>query len=158
MSSDVRAHPTTVRMTDTMNPMQRQAFDQANEGIRLGAIGEHPFAVRHWEKASLIADEHLPGEDINFWIKSGFGAALFDAGRYDESIRVSQMARDWCLAHKQPLASLSIARSYLALGQDKDATAYLREIHRLIGDDIFAAFKDSDEVKIHAALLSDDQN
>ncbi|MBA8880807.1 tetratricopeptide repeat protein [Phyllobacterium myrsinacearum] len=142
-------------MTDTMNLIERQAFEQANEGIRLGAIGDHTLAVKHWEKASRIADEHLPGADINFWIKSGFGAALFDAKRYEESIAMSQIARDWCLSHKQPLASLSIARSYLALGQNNNATAYLREIHSLIGNDIFAAFKDSDEVKIHSALSDD---
>ncbi|UGX87167.1 hypothetical protein [Phyllobacterium meliloti] len=145
-------------MADSMNPTERQAFDQANEGIRLGAIGNHLLAVKHWEKASRIADELLPQTDINFWIKSGFGAALFDADRFDESIAISQMARDWCLGHKQPLASLSIARSYLALGQTTAATTYLREIHSLIGNDIFAAFNDSDEVKIRAALSDDEQN
>ena len=65
-------------MTHSMHPREREAFDQANEGIRLGAAGDHLHAVKHWEKASRIADEHLQGTDINFWIKSGYGAALFD--------------------------------------------------------------------------------
>lgn len=135
-----------------MNDEERQAFDQANEGIRLGASGEPLLAVKHWEKASAIADEHLQGADINFWIKSGYGAALFDAGRYDEGIAISQMAREWCLSHEQPLASLSIARSYLALGQNSNAAPYLREIHELVGDDIFLQFNDTDEPAIRTAL------
>lgn len=145
-------------MTDSMHPREREAFDQANEGIRLGAAGDHLHAVKHWEKASRIADEYLQGTDIGFWIKSGYGAALFDADRYGESITASESARPWCLGHGQPLASLSIARSYLALGQAGKARAYLREIHSLIGNEIFSAFKDSDEASIRNALSSDDEN
>lgn len=145
-------------MNDSMHPREREAFDQANEGIRLGAAGDHLHAVKHWEKASRIADEHLQGTDINFWIKSGYGAALFDVDQYHESIATSETARPWCLGHGQPLASLSIARSYLALGQTGNARPYLREIHSLIGTEIFSAFKDSDEANIRKALSSDDEN
>lgn len=145
-------------MTHSMHPREREAFDQANEGIRLGAAGDHLHAVKHWEKASRIADEHLQGSDINFWIKSGYGAALFDVDQYDESIATSEIARQWCLGHGQPLASLSIARSYLALGQTATARPYLREIHSLIGNDIFPVFKDSEAENIRNALSSDDEN
>ena len=109
-------------------------------------------AIDAWRLASDIADAHLAFTDMYYWVKSGYGAALCDAGQYRESIAVSLLAREWTLERRQPLSSLSIARSYLALGEGEAAAPYLREVHGLIGDAIFEQFDEDLEADVHAAI------
>ncbi len=66
----------------------------ANRGIAHDANGAHDQAVEAWEAASHYADAHLAGTDIDYWIKSGLGAALFETGAYERSIAVSELALD----------------------------------------------------------------
>lgn len=121
-----------------------EALEMANKAIALDADGDWRAARLQWQKASDHADAHLAGEDICYWIKSGFGAALFEDGDYERSIAVSKLALDWCLNIDQPLPALTIAKSYLRLGDRRTAAPYVRQAHRLIGDDAFEQFEAAD--------------
>lgn len=143
---------TPKKKTIPMSPHEREAYELARTGIRLGTEGKYGEAIDAWRLASDIADAHLAFTDMYYWIKSGYGAALCDAGQYRESIAVSQLSREWTLERRQPLSSLSIARSYLALGEGEAATPYLREVHGLIGDAIFEQFDEDVEADVHAAI------
>jgi tetratricopeptide (TPR) repeat protein len=114
-----------------------EAFEMANKAIALDAAGDRREARLQWQKASDHADRHLLGEDIYYWIKSGFGAALFEDGEYERSIAISELALDWCRKINQPLPSLTIAKAYLKLGDRQSAVAHVIAAHRLIGDDVF---------------------
>lgn len=121
------------------DPREAEALALAQKGIEAGADGHHAEAAKHWESASDYADAHLPGADIDYWIKSGFGAALYEIGAYERSIAVSKIALDWCSSHKAPLPALSMAKSYRRLGDDAMAETYLNHARDLVGD---AAIKD----------------
>jgi tetratricopeptide (TPR) repeat protein len=121
------------------NPHEAEALALAQKGIEAGAGGSHAEAVKHWEAASDYADIHLPGADLDYWIKSGFGAALYEIGAYEQSIAISKRALDWCSALKQPLPALTLAKSYRRLGDDAMAQTYLDQARGLIGE---AAIKD----------------
>lgn len=140
------------KKTKPMGPHEREAYEQARIGIRLGTEGRFAEAAEAWRLASEIADAHLAFLDMYYWVKSGYGAALCDAGRYRESIAVSLLAREWTLERHQPLSSLSIARSYLALGEGEAAAPYLRDVHHLIGEAIFEQFDKDVEADVHAAI------
>ncbi|MGE0237105.1 MAG: hypothetical protein AB7F09_05135 [Parvibaculaceae bacterium] len=114
-----------------------QALDLASQAIELDARGEHADARLSWQQASDQADEHLVGEDIYYWIKSGLGAILYDVGDFRRAIEVSDLALEWCLKIGQPLPSLTIAKAYLKLGEGEKAAKYVAQAHRLIGDDVF---------------------
>ncbi len=126
------------------DPHADKALELANRAILSGAEGDHAEALRRWQAASDYADEHLTGADIHYWIKSGLGASLFDTGDYRESIAVSKLALDWCLGIKQPLPSLTIARSCLKLGESEAAAVHLRQAYDLIGEELFERLEPSD--------------
>lgn len=140
------------KKTTPMSPHEREAYEHARKGIRFGTEAKYGEAIDAWRLASDIADAHLAFTDMYYWVKSGYGAALCDAGQYRESIAVSLLAREWTLQRCQPLSSLSIARSYLALGEGEAAAPYLREVHGLIGDAIFEQFDEELEADVHAAI------
>ncbi|MGF6255981.1 hypothetical protein [Ensifer sp. LBL] len=142
----------TKKKTTPMSPHEREAYEHGRTGIRLGTEGNYGEAVDAWRLASNVADVHLALTDMYYWVKSGYGAALCDAGHHRESIAVSLLAREWTLARRQPLSSLSIARAYLALGDGEAAAPYLREVHALIGDAIFEQFDEDAEADVHAAI------
>lgn len=144
------------KKTIPMSPHEREAYEHARAGIRLETEGKLAEAVEAWRKASEIADAHLAFLDMYYWVKSGFGAALCDAGHYRESIAVSLISRQWTLERNQPLASLSIARAYLALGEGEAAVPYLRDVHHLIGDAIFDQFDADLEADVQAAIAGQD--
>lgn len=135
-----------------MSPREREAYEYARTGIRLGTEGRYFEAVEAWRQASDVVDTHLVGTDMYYWVKSGLGAALCDAGLCRESIAVSMLAREWTLERHQPLASLSIARSYLALGEGEKAVPYLRDVHGLIGDAILDQFDEDVTAQVQAAI------
>ncbi|HEV7306534.1 hypothetical protein [Ensifer sp.] len=140
------------KTTTPMNPHEREAYQHARAGIRLGTEADYAGAAEAWRQASDIADAHLALTDMYFWIKSGYGAALCDAGHHQKSIAVSELAREWTLAQRQPLASLSIARAYLALGDGAAAAPFLREVYGLIGDALFEQFDEALGADLHAAI------
>ncbi|OCP01100.1 MULTISPECIES: hypothetical protein [unclassified Ensifer] len=142
----------TKKRATPMSPHERQAYDHARNGIRLGTEAKYTEAVEAWRLASDIADAHLAFTDMYYWIKSGYGAALCDAGRYRESIAVSMLSRELTLERRQPLSSLSIARSFLALAEGEAAAPHLRDVHNLIGDAIFEQFDQDLEADVHAAI------
>jgi len=118
----------------TENPLEAEAFAIAQKGIEAGAAGRHAEAVNHWQAASDYADAHLSGADIDYWIKSGLGAALHDAGDYERSIAVSELALDWCSARKHLLPTVTIARSYRRLGDHAAAATFLAKARALAGE------------------------
>lgn len=122
------------------NPLEAQALALAQKGIEAGAAERYGEAVVHWRAALAYTDTHLPDADIAFWIRSGLGAALYDAGAYEESIAVSKDALDWCAALKQPLAALTLAKSYRRLGDDAAAQAFLGQAHSLAGDSVLVSW------------------
>jgi tetratricopeptide (TPR) repeat protein len=113
------------------------AKELADKAIGFDADRNYHQARLGWQKASDYADLHLVGADIYYWIKSGYGAALFEDGDHERSIEVSKLALDWCLKINQPLPSLTIAKAHLKLGDPRSAVAHVREAYRLIGDDVF---------------------
>jgi tetratricopeptide (TPR) repeat protein len=120
------------------NSTENEALALAQKGIEAGAAKRYDDAVVHWRAASVYADAHLPGADIDYWIKSGLGAALYDTGAYEESIAVSKLALDWCSALKQPLPALTMARSYRRLGDHAAAQASIEHARNLVGDSVLA--------------------
>ena len=118
----------------TENQNEAEALALAQKGIEAGVDGHHAEAVKHWQAASDYADVHLPGADIDYWIKSGLGAALHDAGAYEEAIAASQLARAWCSARKHPLPVITIARSHRRLGNHAAAATYLAEARAIVGE------------------------
>lgn len=122
------------------NPHEAEALALAQKGIEAGAGGNHAEAVKHWETASDYADAHLPGADIDYWIKSGFGAALYEIGAYEQSIAISKRALDWCSALKQPLPALTLAKSYRRLGDTVNAQAFIDHARSLVGDSVLEEY------------------
>ena len=118
----------------TENPNEAEALAFAQRAIEAGVDGHHAEAVKHWQAASDYADSHLPGADIDHWIKSGLGAALYDIGAYRESIAVSRRALDWCVSHGHPLPAITLARSHRRLGDHAAAQTYLDQARSLAGD------------------------
>jgi tetratricopeptide (TPR) repeat protein len=118
------------------NDDETRALELAQKGIEQGAAGNFEEAARAWQAASDFADEHLEGADIYYWIKSGLGAALFDVGRYEESITVSGLALDWCRRLGQPLPALTMAKAYFKLDDRSAALSHIDIAHGLVGDAI----------------------
>ncbi|OCP17168.1 GNAT family N-acetyltransferase [Ensifer sp. LC163] len=85
-------------------PLENVVLKHANAGIALGA--EHRFAesLEQWRLAAQLADANFEGEDLYYWVRGGYGAALHDVGRHRESIAVSKLVREWTLSLRQPLA------------------------------------------------------
>lgn len=120
------------KQTEKQN--EAEAFAFAQKGIEAGAEERYAEAAEHWRAASDHADSHLEGADIYYWIKSGYGSALYDIGAYEESIAVSRVALDWCSSHRKPLPAISMARSYRRLGDHAAAAVYLEKARTLVGD------------------------
>lgn len=120
------------------------ALALANRGIAHGANGARDQAVEAWEAASHYADTHLAGEDIDYWIKSGLGMALFETGAYERAIAVSELALDWCAKLKQPLPALTIAQCHLRLGNRQRARDSINEARRLAGDSVLERLEPAD--------------
>lgn len=118
------------------NSLEAQALALAQKGIEASAAEQHDEAVVHWRAALAYTDIHLPGADISFWIRSGLGAALYDAGAYEESIAISKDALDWCAGLKQPFAALTLAKSYRRLGDEAKAQTFLSHARNLAGDSV----------------------
>ncbi len=123
------------------NPQETEALARAQKGIEADADGNHAEAAKCWKTALDYADLHLPGADIHFWIRSGYGAALYEIGAYEESIAISKLALDWCAARKSPLPALTLARSYRRLGNHAAAQAHLDHARSLAGDALLEAWE-----------------
>ncbi len=132
------------------NTHSRKALDLANSGIAFGARGDHAQALLSWEAASDYADEHLNGEDIYYWIKSGLGAALHDVGDFQRGIAISEIALAWCSSIKQPLPAITIARCHLRLGNTREAKAYLDRACHMAGLAVLDELDPADRLLINA--------
>lgn len=126
--------------THQLIPLENVVLEHANAGIALGTQRRFEESLEQWRLAAQLADANFEGEDLYYWVKSGYGAALHDVGRHRDSIAVSKLVREWTLSLRQPLASMTIARSYLALGEAENAYPHIRDVHRLAGDEVFNLF------------------
>ena len=81
-----------MRDPDDEKAVGEQALELADEAIGLGAAKRYAEALQRWERASAFTDRHLADRDVDRRIKSGLEAALFAAGKYRESIAVSETA------------------------------------------------------------------
>lgn len=130
--------------TNRKKPHLDKALELAQMGIEFDASGQTVDAARSWQAASSYADSHLQGEDTYYWIKSGFGAALYEIGDYQGSIVESEIALDWCSGIKQPLPALTLAKCYLRLGEEDTARKYFSHACGLVGDNVLEHFRDDD--------------
>ncbi|MGH6808627.1 MAG: hypothetical protein ACREEJ_17575 [Ensifer adhaerens] len=140
--------------TNELIPLENVVLKHANAGIALGA--EHRFAesLEQWRLAAQLVDANFEGEDLHYWVKRGYGAALHDVGRHRESIAVSKLVREWTLSLRQPLASMTIARAYLALGEAEDAYPHIQDVRRLTGEEVFNLFERRYDADIRRALAA----
>ncbi len=104
--------------------------------------------------AAQLADANFEGEDLYYWVKGGYGAALHDVRLHRESIAVSKLVREWTLSLRQPLGSMTIARSYLALGEAEHAYPHIQDVQRLTGDEVFDLFDRQHVADIRKALAA----
>ncbi|KOF22428.1 hypothetical protein AC244_02545 [Ensifer adhaerens] len=140
--------------TNELIPLENVVLKHANAGIALGAEQRFAESLEQWRLAAQLADANLEGEDLYYWVKGGYGAALHDVGRHRESIAVSKLVREWTLSLRQPLASMTIARAYLALGEAENAYPHIQDVHRLTGDEVFNLFERRYEADIRVALAA----
>ena len=136
-----------------LNDTEQKAFDHANDGIRLGTEAKHVEALEQWKLAYELVDRgNDVDEDLTQWVRSGYGAALYDAAAYETAIEVSEKTLQWSEAQKSILSPLTIARAHLALGRPEAATPFLRSIHSRIGVEFFAQFEANHNDAIQAAI------
>ncbi|NVD41146.1 hypothetical protein HT585_19915 [Ensifer sp. HO-A22] len=126
--------------THQLIPLENVVLEHASAGIALGTVRRFEESLEQWRLAAQLADANFEGDDLYYWVKGGYGAALHDVGRHRDSIAVSKLVRAWTLSLRQPLASLTIARSYLALGEAENAYPHIQDVHRLVGDEVFNVF------------------
>jgi hypothetical protein len=80
--------------SDTLMKEHRsRALELANFGISSGADGEHETAQDAWRKALVYAEQHLSGDNIIPWIRSGLGDALLECGDFRGALEMSSTAR-----------------------------------------------------------------
>lgn len=140
--------------THQLIPLENVVLDHANAGIALATERRFEDALEQWRLAAQLADANFEGEDLYYWVKGGYGAALHDVGRHRDSIAVSKLVRAWALSLRQPLASMTIARSYLALGEAENAYPHIQDVHRLVGDEVFNLFDRRHLAEIRRALAA----
>lgn len=100
----------------------------AQRGIACGASGQYAEALEHWKRADLHAQEHVADAEISKWVRNGLGAAYCDVGQYEMAVACAEDVRQWCLSLRQPLASITLVRSLIALGRHAQAAGYLAEL------------------------------
>ncbi|MDO6704940.1 hypothetical protein [Photobacterium sp. 1_MG-2023] len=138
-------------MTDN-NPHADHAFALANKALFLELDGSLSEALHMWQQASVYADDHLPDDDLNFWIKSGYGSVLLENHNYEDAIAVSGLALNWCREQQQPLPFLTSAKACLKLGHTEQAAQFARQAQQISGDEIFDQFEPNDRKIIITTL------
>ncbi|WP_192814145.1 hypothetical protein [Nitratireductor pacificus] len=139
-------------MHEELKPTEQAAFDRANRGIELGVDAKHAQSLEEWRAATEIVGSGDVREDLAQWVKSGYGAALYDTGAYAEAIEIALETLQWSEAQRSVLSLLTVARSQLALGYTDAAKPYLQKIHERIGADIYEQFEDDKHATIRSAL------
>jgi len=138
--------------SETENPHSVHAWTLATKAIDVDMAGDKAEACRLWQMSSDYADEHLTGETIYHWIKSGLGSALFEIGDYEGAISVSALALDGCSGMKQPLPALIMAKSYLKLGDRESAARYVQRAYDLKGDAVLNLLDPADRGEMRSRL------
>lgn len=121
-----------------------RTMELANRGIGSLAAGDY-YAARHaWQEALDYAEQHLPDDRIVPWIRSGLGDALLKSGDYHGAIKMAGSALVFCASVRAPLASLTMAESFLRLGDVSRAREYARQACDLRGKGVLKAFSAAD--------------
>ena len=124
---------------------QAHAMALANIGIGESADGNPRAAVRAMREALAYAEQHLPDDDVIFWIQSGLGSYLFDDGDYRGALEMASSALAYCASVRAPLASLTMAKSFLRLGDLVRAREYAQQACDLRGGEVLNAFSSVDQ-------------
>ncbi len=121
-----------------------RALELANLGIRSTVAADHAAARHAWQEAFDYAEMHLPGADITYWIRDGLGAALLQVGDYHGALEMAGSALEWCASQRAPQASLTMAKSFLRLGDVTRAREYARQAYGLRGEGVLKVFSPAD--------------
>lgn len=133
-----------------------RALELANLGIVSGAHADHAAARRAWQEALDYAEEHLAGDAITYWIRSGLGAALFEVGDDQGALEMAGSALAWCASQRAPLASLTMAKSCLRLGDVTRAREYVRQAYSLRGEGVLTVFSPAERSVLGQVKQSSD--
>ena len=128
----------------TRDMHKARALDLANLGIRAAAAADHAAARDAWQDAFDYAEKHVPGDNIAYWIRAGLGDALLQVGDYHGALEMAGSALAWCAAQRAPSASLTMAKSFLRLGDATRARDYAREAYGLRGEGVLKVFSAAD--------------
>ncbi len=120
--------------------LQARAMELANLGVTANADCDYKTAVRAMREALDYAEQHLPGDDIIPWIRSGLGSYLLNDGDYRGAVEMASAALAFCAARRAPLAALTMAKALLWLGDVTRAREYARQAHDLRGEAVLKAF------------------
>jgi tetratricopeptide (TPR) repeat protein len=133
---------------DPRKSHEMRTLEFASVAMTSATAGDHAAARRAWQDALDYAEVHLPDDDIRFWVRSGLGAALLEAGDYRGALEMAGSALAWCLSQRAPLASLTMAKSYLRLGDVVSAQDYARQACGLRGEGVLQAFSPEDRAAL----------
>jgi tetratricopeptide (TPR) repeat protein len=144
--------------SDTLMKEHRsRALELANFGISSGADGEHETAQDAWRKALVYAEQHLSGDNIIPWIRSGLGDALLECGDFRGALEMSSTALAFCGSAQAPLASLTMAKAYLRLGDVPRARDCARQACQLRSEAVLKQFSPADRDTLGQLGLSHDK-
>jgi len=113
---------------------EARAMELANLGIESQAAGDYEAARHAWQEALNYAEQHLPGDSVLSWIRSGLGNALLKTGDYPGALEMAGSALEFCASVRAPLASLTMVEAYLRLGDVTCAQEYARQACDLRGE------------------------
>ena len=128
-----------------------RALELANLGIGATVAADHAAARHAWMEAFSYAEEHLPRDDINYWIRDGLGAALLQVGDCQGALEMAGSALEWCAAKRAPQASLTMAKACLRLGDITRAREYARQACGLRGEKVLQVFSPADRDALGSA-------
>lgn len=140
-----------------MEDHQSRALELGNSAIRSGADGDHEAAQNAWRSALAYAEQHLSGDNIIPWIRSGLGDALLQCGDYRGALEMASTALAFCASARAPLASLTMAKAYLRLGDLPLAREYARQACQLRSEAVLNQFSPADRETLGQIGLSHDE-
>ena len=114
-----------------------RAIELTTIGIDSQAAGYHEAARDAWREALVYAEQHLPGDNIVLWLRSGLGDILVKLGDYRGALEMADSALDYCASVKAPLAALTMVKALLGLGDVTRARQYAQQACDLRGEGVF---------------------
>jgi tetratricopeptide (TPR) repeat protein len=128
----------------TQESFRARTLELANRAIESVAAADHDAARAAWLVALDYAERHLSDDPIVSWIRSGLGAALLKTGDYRGALEMAASALAFCSSVRAPLASLTMAESFLRLGDVTRAREYAEQACNLHGKGVLKSFSPTD--------------